>query len=104
MDKETIEALESLIGEELDEDEIAAISKALDREDIQELESALSVFVEHEADFPDEAVEVISALSKLVEKLALKVDEQTREEEGGETKKVQKSPSWSFNLGSKRED
>jgi len=104
MNEEIIEALESVTGEELDEEEIAAIEKALEREDIADLESALSVFIEREADLPDEVNEAAEKLAKLVEKLALKVDEQTREEEGKEKKGVQKSRSWSFTLAEPRED
>ena len=43
-------------------------------------------------------------LAKLVEKLVIKVYEQTREEEGKEKKGVQKSRSWSFTLAEPRED
>lgn len=107
MNDEIIEALESVTGEELDKEEIAAIEKALEREDIAELEKALSVFIEREEDLPDEVNEAASTLAKLVEKLALKVDEQTRgeeEEEEEKEKKVKKSEPWSFTLGQKIED
>lgn len=104
MNEEIIELLESVTDEELDEDEAQAISKALDTEDIAELEDALKVFEEKKEDFDEDVIEAIATLAAKVKDLAVKLEEKPKEEGEKGEKKVEKSRSWSFTLGERRED
>lgn len=99
------EGLNLLLGDISDE-EIEGIETAMDKEQQEELEQALQALFDESDEFSSRVKKAVETLTKRIIALAAGTEEkeEEEEEEEGKTKKVQKSPSWSFTLGSKRED
>ena len=104
MNQKMIEMIEAIGNVELESGEAEKIEEVLSEKMLLELKESLETFDETTL----EGVEDI-AISKLIQIIVTlatheKEEEEEAEEEEEGKKKVQKSPSWSFTLGSKRED
>ena len=100
MDKDLILLLNEILGEEVEEledEELEEIEATLDKEQQKKFQEALQTFF-------DNSDEVPSVVNRAAADLAALVIRAPKEEEERGKKKVEKSPSWSFNLGIPRED
>lgn len=88
---------------ELEDEEIEAIETALDKEQQEELEQALQALFDERDEFSSSVNKAVETLKKIIIALAPGTEEEEEEEEGGK-KKVKKSPSWGFTLVPPKED
>ncbi len=87
--------------EDLTEQEEEKLEDALSEEQQKKLEKALQTFFDESEEIPNKVNRELAVLINMIIELAIKTEAEEEEEQG---KKVQKSPSWSFNLGKPRED
>jgi len=89
--------------EDLTEQEEEKLEDALSEEQQKKLEKALQTFFDESEEIPNKVNRELAVLINMIIELAIETEAEEEEEEGGK-KKVQKSPSWSFNLGKPKED
>jgi len=101
MDKDLINLLQEITGEELEEEEIEELEDGLDKDQQSQLQTALQTFFDNSEETPNPVNKAAAVLTLLIIALAAQAEEEEKPEEA---KKVEKSRSWSFTLAESKED
>lgn len=106
INQDLVSMLEAFSDEGLEEEELEGLEVSLSVEKQKELVQALKNIFDERDEFSSRVDKAHSTLTQIIIELATMeeagAEEEEEEEEG--KKKVQKSPSWSFTLGERRED